>query len=753
VDVDVSDVSNLAVSDSQTVVALPSHRLIGIKTPFVAEANQEFPIEVIVTDPNGKPLPNIGVRLELQKMNYSNVTRVIAGGQTDKNQVEYKTVATTELKTNKTPKTVSLTPPESGSYRIRANFTQNATEATATDVQIWATGNSSVYWGGENENRLDIELDKDTYKPGEMATALIKSPYEEGELYFAVVRDQPLYETLISVRGGAPQIQFTVTSEMLPNAAVEAVLVRQGTPLSSQEAGSVESLSQVGFVPFKTDLDSKALNVEITPEKSKAEPGSEQTLQLQLKDAENQPQRGQFTVMVVNEAVLQLTGYRPPNLLETVYAEQPISTRFNDNRPDVELNAVPTLAAKGWGYGGGLSSGIANTRIRENFQPLAFYQGSVITNSSGKATVTFKLPDDLTTWRVMVVATDGNLKFGSGETTFVTTQPLLTNPILPQFSRPGDRILAGIAVTNNTGEKGFIEIQGNVDRGLQFSAGNTETQAIKRQLNTGTQAYSFPVLVEEVGTSKVQFKTAFDGKTDGFEVPLEVKPVLVTEQVIETGSTTNSLTLPIDITRDTMRDRGGLEISLSTTLIPQIIAPTKQIFRQTEVPFLEPAASELLIASSLQQLSKKYGQILSEFNLNQQAQKSLDQIFKLQQTDGGFARYPEQRISNPLLSAYTAQALAKAQQAGFPVDDTKLNQLEYYLKQALANPGKNDFCVEDLVCKSRVRLNILIALAELGDQRNDFMADIYGLRDEFDTVTQLKLARYLSNFPEWSQEF
>ncbi|MGB3190890.1 MAG: Ig-like domain-containing protein [Limnoraphis sp.] len=751
IDVEVSDVSNLAVSDSQSVIALPSNRLIGLKTPFVAEANKAFPIEVIVTDSNGKPLSNIGVSLELQKMNYSNVTRVVAGGQTDKNQVEYKTVATTQVKSNQTPKTVSLTPPESGSYRIRANFTNKSTEATATDLQIWATGNSPVFWGGNNDNRLQIELDKDTYKPGETATALIKSPYAEGELYFAVVRDKPLYETLTTVTGGAPQIQFTVTSEMLPNAAVEAVLVRKGEPLSEVEPGSVENLSQIGFVPFKTDLAEKTLQLEIMPEKLEVEPGAEQTLQLQLKDANNQPQRGQFTVMVVNEAVLQLTGYRPPNLLETVYAEQPISTRFSDNRPDVQFSTTTFL--KGWGYGGGFSAGIGNTRIRKNFQPLAYYQGSVVSDNNGKANVKFQLPDDLTTWRVMVVATDGNFKFGSGETTFITTQPLLSNPILPQFSRPGDRILAGVSVTNTTGNKGMIEVKADVKGGVKLSAGNANTQSIKQPLKAGTQAYYFPVLVQDVGTSEIQFTTAFNGKTDGFEVPLEVKPVLVTEQVIESGTTTNSLSIPINVTRDTVRDTGGLNISLASTLIPQITAPAKQIFNQTDLPFLEPAASQLLIASNLQQLSQKYGQNFSELNLNQQAQKSLDQIFQLQQNDGGLAIYPEQKTSNPLLSAYAAEALSKASKAGFKVDENKLNQLEYYLKQALANPEKNEFCSDDLVCKSRVRLNILMALAEMGDRRNDFMSDIYGLRDEFDTVTQIKLARYLSNFPEWNSEF
>jgi uncharacterized protein YfaS (alpha-2-macroglobulin family) len=45
-----------------------------------------------------------------------------------------------------------------------------------------------------------------------------------------------------------------------------------------------------------------------------------------------------------------------------------------------------------------------------------------------------------------------------------------------------------------------------------------------------------------------------------------------------------------------------------------------------------------------------------------------------------------------------------------------------------------------------------MALAELGDKRNTFLADIYRQRDAFDVVTQIKLTRYLSQFPEWQDE-
>ncbi|AFZ22970.1 large extracellular alpha-helical protein [Cylindrospermum stagnale PCC 7417] len=752
VDVQVADVSNLSVANSQSFTALPSNRLIGLKSNFVADAGKAFPVEVIVTEPTGKVLEGQRVRLELQQMKYSSVTQSVEGSQTPKNQVEYKTVSQTEITSASNPQSVNLTPTESGSYRIRANFRDGKDELSATDLQIWATGENPVFWGSTEKDVLEVKLDKKEFKPGDTATALIQSPYPEAELYFAVIKDKTLYQQIVKVKGGAPQIQFQVTPEMLPNAAVEAVLVRQGKPINQVEPGNLDNLVRIGFAPFKVNLADKYLKVQVNPVLASLEPGAEETVQLELKDIQGSPAKGQFTVMVVNEAVLQLSGYRPPNLVDTVYAEQPISTRFNDNRRDVRL--APQLASlpKGWGYGGGLSSGAANTRTRKDFQALAYYNGSVITDAEGKAIITFKLPDDLTTWRVMAVATDGNLRFGNGEKTFITTKPLLTNAILPQFARIGDRIQAGLSVTNTTGTTGNLAINGELSGNLKFTENNPTSATLQTKAETATHAYRFPMVAGNAGVSQVRFTTQLNGTADAFEVPLEIKPLEITEQVIETGVTDKQVKIPLNVDKNVFPEAGGLDIQLASTLIPEIKAPAKQVLGDEDLPFTEPAASQLLIAANLQTLAQKYNQTFAEFNPQNQAKLAIEQLQKLQLADNGFASFPGQEKSDPWVSPYAAESLAKANQV-FPglVNSGMLNRLKAYLQTVLANPGQYEYCKQKL-CKNQLQLNSLIALAELGDKRNSFLSDIYQQREAFDLVTQIKLARYLSQFPEWQDE-
>ncbi|MFG6095414.1 alpha-2-macroglobulin family protein [Leptothoe sp. ISB3NOV94-8A] len=744
-DAEVVDVSNLSVADTKEVTVLPEERLIGLQSDFVADAGEPFDVEVIVTDAAGQAQSGQSVQLALERMNYSSVTEVIEGSVNPNYQVEYELVDEVTVRSGNTTKTVQLTAQEAGPYRIQATL---GDERSATDTRIWVSGANPVYWGSRyNNNRLEVQLDKDSYVPGETATAMIQSPYDAGELYFAVVRQNTLYEEVVSVSGGAPQVQFTVTPDMLPNAAVEVVLVRQGERLETVEVNNLENLTSIGFAPFQVDLASRYLKPEVTPTESEIRPAAEQTLNLTLKDDQEQPVSGQFTVMVVDEAVLQLSGHRPPDLVETVYAEQSISTRFADNRSDVVLRPLSSPLEKGWGYGGGFSAGGESTRIRKDFQALAYYNGSVLTDDQGQAQVSFTLPDNLTTWRVMVVATDGNLNFGNGDATFVATQPLITAPILPQFARPGDRIMAGLSVTNTTDQRGRLKIQGDAADGLSF-ADEESTTSLEERGKKGTQAYRFPIEVTTAGEAQIQFQTQLGDEADGFQLPLTVKQLTVTEQVVDAGSTTDPVTIPVNVDKDVVSDVGGLDVSLSSTLLTDIKAPVQQMEWVESLPNLSTAASQLSIAANLQILSQQYGQVLDGFDPQAKANQALQRIKILQRPDGGFSSWPGGEQSDPFVTPYAARSLAQAKAAGFSVDGALMSQLQKYLSELLKNPGQVDWCSSP-PCKSQVRLEVLLALSDLGDVRQDFLSYLYDNRDEFDWVGQIKLARYLSQLDNW----
>lgn len=747
VDMAVTDVSNLSVSDSQTFTALPSNQIIGLQNDFVANEGEAFPVKVIVTDPTGKPAEGRRVHLELQLMDYSAATQAIEGGQAALDSVKFTTVAQSDVTSGTSSQSIALTANKAGAYRIRANFADARSDATATDTQIWVSGTDQVRWNTDNKSQLKVTLDKPSYKPGDIATALIQSPYPQADLYFSVIRDKTLYKKFVKVRGGAPRVTFRVTQGMLPNAAVQALLVRRGKPLQAVRMGTLDSLVRIGFATFSASIDAKYLKLGIAPTSGKVVPGGSQTVRFALKSVDGKPAAGELAVMVVNDAILQLTGYRLPDLVKTVYSEQPISTRVSDNRPSVVLSPLTSPAGKGFGYGGGFMEGSGSTRVRRNFQQLAYYNGALRTDSRGNATVWFTMPDDLTTWRVLAIASGGtadDFRFAVNDATFLSTKPLISNPLLPQFGRTGDTVNGGIAITNTTGATGALSLDAVLSGALLFAPHNGQKLHQEQEMNVGMRAFRFPMTVGQGSQAAVQFTSRLGSAGDAFRLPFEIRNQAINETVAQSGAIVDGKPASIPVNA---RMGGTVDIWLAGSIVPEIVTPGERLLSRDALDFAENSASRLIVAATLKRIAALSGQ-RSTRDFESEAAADIAALRKLRGDDDGLRSWPGAK-SDPLLSAYAAQSLAAARNAGFPVDATLTRGLAKYLASVLADPGKKDWC-KSAACKATVRLSALLALSELGDTRTDFLPNILAQSDVLDVADRARLARYFLRFPQWA---
>ena len=109
----------------------------------------------------------------------------------------------------------------------------------------------------------------------------------------------------------------------------------------------------------------------------------------------------------------------------------------------------------------GDEGGGGGTAMRADFRATAWFQPAVKTGADGRAHVRFKLPDNLTTFRLMAVAVAKDDRFGDGETQVTTSRPLMLRPALPRFLRAGDAMDAGVVVSN----KGMPRRAGRGDGG------------------------------------------------------------------------------------------------------------------------------------------------------------------------------------------------------------------------------------------------------------------------------------------------
>ena len=106
--------------------------------------------------------------------------------------------------------------------------------------------------------------------------------------------------------------------------------------------------------------------------------------------------------------------------------------------------------------------------LRKDFRVLAFWLGSVTTDADGRATVDVKLPESLTTYRIMAVAADRSSRFGSGDAEVRTNKPLTLKPTFPRFLAVGDRAYFGAVVGNQLTAAGDRRRHHEVARSRRF---------------------------------------------------------------------------------------------------------------------------------------------------------------------------------------------------------------------------------------------------------------------------------------------
>lgn len=95
-------------------------------------------------------------------------------------------------------------------------------------------------------------------------------------------------------------------------------------------------------------------------------------------------------------------------------------------------------------------SGEEDIQVRENLSELAFFQPRIKTDGKGIATISFTLPESVTTWRFMGFANDKDMRFGMLTDEVVAQKKLMIQPRVPRFLREGDKVSLPATISNLT---------------------------------------------------------------------------------------------------------------------------------------------------------------------------------------------------------------------------------------------------------------------------------------------------------------
>ncbi len=353
---------------------------------------------------------------------------------------------------------------------------------------------------------IEIVFDRASYKPGDTAEALITFPETVDSALLTLERDRVEQSALlqsagkwITARRVAPtqwRAQIPVGENFAPNITLSVAYVKNSEWVF-QNRGIMVEQARVQ-VAFKTDKD-----VYLPGETVKV---SVETL------VGGRPATANVSVGVVDEMIYVLQPEITPNISDFFYHTRRNNVRTHSSLQfigyDMASNRQSGPPARGSSRERGLK--VLERPRRENVDT-AYWNGQLSTDSNGRASFTFVMPDSLTRWRITGRAMTAQGLVGQRTAYLRSDKAFYAKWISPGWMRAGDAPVATLAVFNQTEREQTVEI--NLSGG---GIKKVESLTARRGINT------LNVALEGFNADTLRAEVQADKKlVDVLEIPLQ----------------------------------------------------------------------------------------------------------------------------------------------------------------------------------------------------------------------------------------
>ena len=739
-EVAIADDRGKNIANSVAAIYAATDRFVGLKPDaWIFQAGKPASYQYIVVDPQGQRVKGSAVDLKIEKKEVT-AARVKSAGNV------YQTIYNTSWKAagsckgtpEAQPETCRFTPGEAGEYRISATVKGSKGVAQTASSEFWVTGHDVVLWDDEQDTALQMFPEKASYKVGETARYLIKNPYPHAKALITIERYGVIDHFVKTFDGSTPIVEFPVKPEYAPGFYVSVVLLspRVAKPLGDNMVDLGKPSFRMGYVAVPVTDPYNEMAIDVTTDGQEYRPGDKVAVKLHAEPRhEGDKQPIEFAVAVLDQAVFDLVSggkaYFDP--YRGLYRLDDLDVR-NYNLL-LKLVGRQKFEKKGANPGG---DGGSDLKFRDATKYIAYWNPSIEADRQGNASFDFVAPDNLTGWRVLVLAVTPTDKAGLGSGDFKVNRSTEIRPVMPNQVLEGDRFNAGFSVMNRTGKPRKISVnilaEGDVDAmdgKLSFSKEIT-LDAFTRQTIFVPLRASDVSKVRDRQEGSIGFKVSAGDKLDrdglAYRLPVGKDISLVTAATYGTTDKAD-VTTPITIPKDIRPDAGSLSMTLSSTVVSNVSAAFRYI---ANYPFLcwEQRLTKSVMAANFAALRKYLPEDLRWDDAPATITSAMKSVADFQAPNGGMAYWvaANERV-DPYLSAYTALGFAWLHDRGIEAPAPVEEKLQSYLQAFLRKDDAPEYYDANMVASVRA-----VALAALGRQGRVTLRDIERLRPHFKTM-------------------
>ena len=677
----VTDANRQTVTSERRLTVHAADAYVGVRVApwrWVRSVGDSVALELLVVRANGAHRP--GTPITLRAVRYEWTT----GGYRE-DTVWRSSVVSTDGVVRAT-----FVPTRPGSYEVLASASDERGRVATTGYDLWVAG---AWAGSYGTNPITITMDRESYAPGDTAVAVIESTGDR-KAWITLSTSMPLVERQVELRRGSNVVRVPVPRAAMPLARLGVIALK---PMADGRDTSWSYFTNterwITVVP-----SSRALDVRVSPERLRYVPGDTVTLRVSVRDAAGRGRRAEATLWAVDQGVAALTGLEKPELLEpllggvdvvstTSTLTAPVLGSFTGPWPRFLQVRIRGMSSSAYleqvvvtGYGESRAMHVPGSVLRSVFATTPFWNGSVVTDSAGEATTRFVLPHNVTTFRLFSAAITAGTEGGSGDTSLVTSRPLLVRAALPRMVRQGDTLLAGGVITQDA--LGRTPVRLAIDaRGIDVTGPRMRNDTLDGRRASELR---FPMRVKANDSVSVTLLAEGGGHADAIRSTLPVSPPGHPRAHVVMGTLEgrSDVTLPRIDGMDSVRSRVTLQLGVSPLGIVRQLHHALRIYPYFCTEQITSAARALLARRSLERAIDGVSELTSSDR--EQLERAVTILVSRQRHDGSIGYWSSTDWSSPWLTSYAMSMLLDAREAGIQVPSTTIVRAMAYLSGARA---------------------------------------------------------------------
>ncbi len=303
-------------------------------------------------------------------------------------------------------------------------------------------------------------------------------------------------------------------------------------------------------------------------------------------------------------------------------------------------------------------------RLRQYFPETLLWRPEVVTGPDGKASVAFKMADNITTWKLYTIASTKDGRLGVAEKEVAVFQPFFVDLDPPKFLTEGDEIHLPTQVRNYTKSKQKVDV--TMDKSDWFSFLTPERRTIDVDKNAAANAIFGFRATNSVKDGKQRVTAEGQTDSDAIEKPVTVRPDGEEISRTESRLSSGSVEMPLEFPANALPNTPRAELKIFPNMMAHITESVEGLLKrpygcgEQTISSTYPNLMILKFDDGLTDEARPLASRIVRNRANRYLKAGFERLLGYQSADGGFSYWGGNSTSDDSLTAYAIRFLTDA---------------------------------------------------------------------------------------------